>query len=219
MPFTLLSPYGPRYEINGLSYVGRDHACAIRPPDNLVSRVHACLWLDKGVVYVRDEGSSNGTFVNGTRLQPGQVRTLAPGDQVQFGETLFSLQGTPRAADFETLVEPPVMGTEPSAYAAPPYAVPPAPGHVAAGHVAAPTTRLPLSEIPPPPANYGAMPAAYGAAPAAPAAPRARGGGLSLPALLLGGCLGALTLGLCGVLGFFLTPIGREWLAGLFGGG
>jgi len=120
MPFPLLSPYGPRYEINQLLYVGRDHACAIRPPDNLVSRVHACLWLDQGVVRVRDEGSSNGTFVNGTRLQPGQARALTPGDQVQFGETLFSLQGTPRAADFETLVEPPVVGTEPAAYAAAP---------------------------------------------------------------------------------------------------
>jgi len=214
MPFTLLSPYGPRYEINGLIYVGRDHACAIRPPDNLVSRVHACLWLDQGVVYVRDEGSSNGTFVNGTRLQPGQVRALAPGDQVQFGETLFSLQGTPRAADFETLVEPPVMGTEPSAYAAAPYAAPAvAPGPVATGPIVAPTTRLPLSQMPPPPANYGAMPAAYGAAPAA------QRRGLSVPALLLGGCLGVLTLGLCGVVGFFLTPMGREWLAGLLGGG
>jgi predicted component of type VI protein secretion system len=203
MPFTLHSPYGPQYEIDQLLYVGRDPSCAIRPPDNLVSRVHACLWLDRGVVCVRDERSSNGTFVNGTRLLPGQVRTLASGDQVQFGETLFTLRGVAHADDFDTLLEPPVVGSEP-----PPYVAPPLP----ADYLMAPTERLPLGQAPPPPAQY--------AAPAAPAAPppaaRPR---LSVPSLLLGGCAGVLTLILCGAVGFLLTPIGRQWLAGLLNGG
>jgi pSer/pThr/pTyr-binding forkhead associated (FHA) protein len=35
-------------------------------------------------VVVRDAGSTNGTFVNGERVQ---LRTLRPGDRVAFGKT------------------------------------------------------------------------------------------------------------------------------------
>jgi len=197
MPFHLRSSYGPSYEINRLLYIGRDQSCAIRPPDNLVSRVHACVWLDRGVVRVRDERSSNGTFVNGTRLASGQARLLQPGDQLQVGETLYTFQGTAQAADLQTLIEPPVVGTEPLFYAPSPYA-PAAP----------PTELLPQSQFPPPPAQYGAAPAAP-----PPAARPSR-----LP-LLLGGCAGVLTILLCAVVGILLTPFGRQWLAGLIGGG
>ena len=83
MPFRLRSSYGPNYPIDRLLYIGRDETCQIRPPDSLVSRVHAAVWVDRGVVQVRDEHASNGTFVNGTRLTSGQTRSLRAGDHAR----------------------------------------------------------------------------------------------------------------------------------------
>jgi pSer/pThr/pTyr-binding forkhead associated (FHA) protein len=37
----------------------------------VVSRNHAECWMKNGVVYVKDSGSSSGTFLNGMRLSPG----------------------------------------------------------------------------------------------------------------------------------------------------
>jgi pSer/pThr/pTyr-binding forkhead associated (FHA) protein len=37
----------------------------------VVSRNHAECWMKNGTVYVKDSGSSSGTFLNGMRLSPG----------------------------------------------------------------------------------------------------------------------------------------------------
>lgn len=43
-----------------------------------ISNDHAEIWISGGVVFVRDLGSSNGTFVDGTRLLPFVVTPVAP---------------------------------------------------------------------------------------------------------------------------------------------
>ncbi|MFF5260671.1 FHA domain-containing protein [Actinomadura viridis] len=49
-----------------------------------VSRRHSTLWLDpSGTAWVRDEGSTNGTFVNGERLPRGVEAPLRDGDQLR----------------------------------------------------------------------------------------------------------------------------------------
>ena len=49
-----------------------------------VSRKHATVWLDPaGVAKVRDERSTNGTFVNGERLSPGVEAFLQDGDSLR----------------------------------------------------------------------------------------------------------------------------------------
>ncbi|MGK5552753.1 FHA domain-containing protein [Actinomadura kijaniata] len=49
-----------------------------------VSRRHSTLWLDpSGTAWVRDEGSTNGTFVNGERLPRGVDAPLRDGDQLR----------------------------------------------------------------------------------------------------------------------------------------
>ncbi|WP_327146868.1 FHA domain-containing protein [Nocardia sp. NBC_01327] len=59
-----------------------------------VSRGHATLGVDEsGRVWVRDEGSSNGTFINGRRLGHGEESTLHQSDRVRLG------------SDYETNVE------------------------------------------------------------------------------------------------------------------
>ena len=57
--------------------------------DTTISRSHASLVHESGGIVVYDNGSSNGTFVNGMRVS-GPVM-LAPGDAVQFGSSKFRL--------------------------------------------------------------------------------------------------------------------------------
>jgi len=52
-----------------------------------VSRYHAEVWLEGGVLYVRDLGSANGTFVNGKPIGTEPV-VLGDGDQLRFAANL-----------------------------------------------------------------------------------------------------------------------------------
>jgi predicted component of type VI protein secretion system len=62
--------------------VGRDPACDFSHDDALLSRRHAEFLTTSNEVTVRDLGSRNGVFVNGTRAAE---RALHPGDVVQIG--------------------------------------------------------------------------------------------------------------------------------------
>ena len=55
--------------------------------DQTISRRHSELTPDEGRWYIRDLESSNGTFVNGVRVE-ARLR-LHPGDQIRAGSTLF----------------------------------------------------------------------------------------------------------------------------------
>ncbi|NLB94917.1 MAG: FHA domain-containing protein [Armatimonadetes bacterium] len=52
--------------------------------DSTVSRRHASVIRQEGGYLIRDEGSSNGTFVNGQRVTE---QLLRPGDEIQVGST------------------------------------------------------------------------------------------------------------------------------------
>jgi hypothetical protein len=74
-PSELVAEDGSRTPLDGTYVVGREPGAdeAVRSreasplqiddPDQLVSRVHAHLWVDRGAVFVRDAHSANGTFV------------------------------------------------------------------------------------------------------------------------------------------------------------
>jgi pSer/pThr/pTyr-binding forkhead associated (FHA) protein len=68
--------------------LGRALSCDLPVLDPTISRRHAELSLADGRVMVRDLGSSNGTFLNGSRVESG---TLMPGDTVTFGKVSFDL--------------------------------------------------------------------------------------------------------------------------------
>lgn len=55
------------------------------------SRVHAAVMLDKSVVMIEDLNSLNGTWINGTRIHPGQHRVLQANDVVQIGTVQMKL--------------------------------------------------------------------------------------------------------------------------------
>ncbi len=71
--------------------VGRETTCDIvLSADTTISRTHARLINEGGNFVVYDNGSSNGTFVNGMQLSSPVA--LAPGDIVQFGGSKFRFE-------------------------------------------------------------------------------------------------------------------------------
>lgn len=56
------------------------------------SRQHALVTYDRGTLLVEDLNSLNGTFVNRSRLHPGQKRVLQSGDVIQIGTVQFRVE-------------------------------------------------------------------------------------------------------------------------------
>jgi hypothetical protein len=82
-------PADGRYRVSRDLRVGRNAESEIFLVDPSVSRNHAVLEVRGDQVVVRDTGSTNGTFVNGERVQ---LRTLRPGDRVAFGKTEMTVE-------------------------------------------------------------------------------------------------------------------------------
>lgn len=58
--------------------------------DNImVSRIHAVITQECGFYYVEDQGSTNGTFVNGSRISPYEPVQIKAGDQITFANEKF----------------------------------------------------------------------------------------------------------------------------------
>jgi hypothetical protein len=53
--------------------------------DRGVSRVHSQLHLEEGKVYITDLGSTNGTYISGTRLEANTPTVLRKGDELLLG--------------------------------------------------------------------------------------------------------------------------------------
>ena len=70
--------------------IGRESDCHLRTNSELISRHHCVFSLDSYAVRLRDLGSTNGTFVNGERVN-GQV-VLSAGDRVKIGRLEFELE-------------------------------------------------------------------------------------------------------------------------------
>jgi hypothetical protein len=64
--------------------VGRAGDCEILLQDEQVSRKHAAIHATAAGVHVVDLGSTNGTFINGARIQPQTPYPLGAGTAVQF---------------------------------------------------------------------------------------------------------------------------------------
>ncbi len=63
------------------------------PPDRIwSSRQHAIIHFDSGFLVIEDLNSSNGTFVNRTRVYPNQKRALQVGDVIQIGTVQLRLK-------------------------------------------------------------------------------------------------------------------------------
>lgn len=65
--------------------LGRSSSCDIKLEDSSVSSHHAHFCAVGSRAAIQDDGSKNGSFVNGERLQPGSPKTLHPGDVIKLG--------------------------------------------------------------------------------------------------------------------------------------
>ncbi len=74
---------------DGVFVIGRSTDCNLRIPIGEVSRRHAELKVSKGVVVIKDLGSSNGTYVNVERTEE---RELEPGDKISIGPVVLTVQ-------------------------------------------------------------------------------------------------------------------------------
>lgn len=57
--------------------------------DESVSRMHARVLQDQGSFYLEDSNSTNGTFLNKTRLQPYERKKLEQGDEIRCGNVVL----------------------------------------------------------------------------------------------------------------------------------
>ena len=81
--------------------VGRHTDCQIRVPIAAVSRHHCEIAGHESSVTIRDLGASNGTFVNGVKIE--EETPLSPGDVLLIGTLVFVVRigGEPATVDPE----------------------------------------------------------------------------------------------------------------------
>lgn len=86
----LTFPDGTEHELEDSMSIGRDTRNDLVLESAAVSRDHAGLMFRDGRWYLEDRGSFNGTFLNGTRVQPGTPLPLRHADRISIGtETLI----------------------------------------------------------------------------------------------------------------------------------
>ncbi|MHB9035229.1 MAG: FHA domain-containing protein [Armatimonadota bacterium] len=77
----------------GLNTIGRkDGANTIVIPDSYVSGRHADLTVEDDVFTITDVGSTNGTCVNGVRLEPNAGKEVRAGDEITIGQKVFRIE-------------------------------------------------------------------------------------------------------------------------------
>jgi pSer/pThr/pTyr-binding forkhead associated (FHA) protein len=83
-----------------MTIIGRREDCDLRIPLGDISRKHCRMIREGDSIRLEDLGSSNGTYVNGQRVQEA---ILQPGDTVRVGPVLFVLQvdGVPADEDLK----------------------------------------------------------------------------------------------------------------------
>jgi pSer/pThr/pTyr-binding forkhead associated (FHA) protein len=94
---------------SGVNTVGRETS-DILLMDSTVSRRHAQVTVENGSVSVTDNGSTNGSMVDGVRLGPNQPTPVPPGSTVRFGNATLTLSGG-APAEATSVITPPAEVT------------------------------------------------------------------------------------------------------------
>jgi predicted component of type VI protein secretion system len=101
---TLIGQSGPlagnRFELEGEVVLGRENA-QITLADDETSRRHAAIRVVDGVVTISDLGSTNGTFVNGKRIDT--ATELRDGETIRVGKSTFRLELPVPAPDVDAM--------------------------------------------------------------------------------------------------------------------
>ena len=91
---TLVRERGTRYEITEFpATVGKGSAANVRIEGNTaISRVHLLVRYTGQCFAVEDKNSTNGTCINGNRLEPGELVKLKNGDTVKMGNEVLTVE-------------------------------------------------------------------------------------------------------------------------------
>jgi pSer/pThr/pTyr-binding forkhead associated (FHA) protein len=81
---------GSSVPLDAINSIGRDVNNAIVIDDSFVSAEHAMLTFRGRAWYVEDRGSTNGTWVNGQRVD--ELLPLGYGDELQIGQVRMRLE-------------------------------------------------------------------------------------------------------------------------------
>lgn len=186
---------GKMFPVSHTLIVGRDPSCDIAVVGSHVSRRHAEIGLRGQRLFVRDLGSSNGTFVNGKRVEDCE---LHHGDEVKCDAMTFRIVGAPTAiVDEDEEVEATMFRP---AMAIPPVAPKPAPAPAPAAQPAIAAAPRPQPAPTPAPAPAVATKTAA-PAPAVAAAPAGQSGN---PVNLV--LVGLVLLAMAAGIAFLLLP-------------
>ena len=79
--------------------LGRRGGVDVLLPDQRVSLVHARIERRKGEYYLVDDGSTNGTRLNGAPVASGMRQPLREGDQIAIGEYALMVSLPPSSAE------------------------------------------------------------------------------------------------------------------------
>lgn len=85
---------GDREYLAERSLIGRASNCWVCMPHRSVSKEHAVLYFEEGGWFIKDLGSRNGTWANGTRLEPGVRVSVGQDTALQFGDVSAVVAGT-----------------------------------------------------------------------------------------------------------------------------
>ncbi len=78
------------WELLGETLIGRAPECSVCLDDEFASNLHAKIYRMEGRYYVEDLGSTNGTYVNGRRINyPIELRS---GDRIKVGRSLMEFK-------------------------------------------------------------------------------------------------------------------------------
>jgi pSer/pThr/pTyr-binding forkhead associated (FHA) protein len=93
-----------------VTVIGRREDCDLRIPLSDVSRKHCRIYTENGELRLQDLGSSNGTYLNGQRIQES---VLSAGDNVRVGPVMFVVQinGVPAEDEIQAPVANPNTDT------------------------------------------------------------------------------------------------------------
>lgn len=105
--------FGKTIELSEFPFtVGRSRECSLVLDSTEVSRLHAQCTSDHLNIFLEDMGSTNGTFVNQRRLEPGSVYRLRAGDVVDFAGVCQVMFDDPATTSQIDPVDLPLPGLE-----------------------------------------------------------------------------------------------------------
>lgn len=83
---------GRRIELNSMPFTVGRQACSYIINSGKVSRTHLTMEMHNGAYYVKDENSSNHTYLNDVMLPPYTATPVRDGDTLRLGDVILTLE-------------------------------------------------------------------------------------------------------------------------------